>query len=44
MPLIKGAKLSYKLLRKILEEDLRMLKAFINKYLAKGFIREFALP
>ena len=40
MPLVKNAKLVYKLLYKLVEYNLKVLKAFINKYLKKGFIKE----
>ena len=40
MPLVENAKLVYKPLRKLVKHDLKALKAFINKYLKKGFIKE----
>ena len=43
MPLVKNTKLVYELLRKLVEHDLKALKAFINKYLKKGFIKESTL-
>ena len=42
--LIKGTELLYSPLYRTLEEDLRILKEFINKYLKKGYIRELSLP
>ena len=44
MHLVEGAKPSYEPLRKMSDEDLRTLKAFIDEYLAKGFIRESTSP
>ena len=40
MPLVENAKLVYKPLYKLIEHDLKALRAFINKYLKKGFIKE----